>query len=88
MTFSLSITDAPSTGLFVWELRDQGFIAGGQAPTIDRCITEIPRARLTIEHHVQRRNAHTPGAALDSHPSPYPAPILQFDPPHCHPGAL
>lgn len=81
MTFSLSITDAPGTGLYAWSLSDQGFIAGGQAPTIDRCLTEIARARLSIEHHVQRHNTHAPFPSLDSHPSPHPAPIPQVHPP-------
>lgn len=85
MTFFLSITDAPGTGLYVWELRDQGLIAGGQAPTIDRCITEIARARLFIEHHIQRRHAHTSAPTLDTHPSPHHPPIPQIHPPGGHP---
>lgn len=87
VTFSISITDSPGNGLYIWELRDQGLVAGGQAPTVDRCITEIARARLFIEHHVQRHHAHTPNPTLDSHPSPDPSPIRQAHPPSRDPGA-
>lgn len=84
MTFSLTITDVPGTGLYSWELRDQGRFAAGQAPTVNRCLTEVPRARLLIKNHVHRIHSHTPTATLNLNPGPHPASIPQVHPPGGH----
>lgn len=45
--------------------------------------------RLSLGHVSNRRHAHTDTPPpVRHHPSLYLAPILQFDPPYCHPGAL
>lgn len=83
MTFSLTITitDAPGTGLFSWELRDQGHHTRGLAPTISECLIAIARARRAIERYVTGEDPYAPFPSIDCHPSPNPAPIPQDHPP-------
>lgn len=95
MTFSLSITDAPGTGLYAWSLSDQGFTASGLAPTISRCLTKCAAARQAIERHVTGHPYPEDAALLNlpSHPHPthvhppsgVPLPAQQDIPAHTHP---
>jgi hypothetical protein len=75
-----------SDGLYAWHLfdgPDGAFHESGRAPTIDRCITEIARARLDIANHITSNSdpnaVRQPNLPLD------PAPIPQVHPPEGHP---
>jgi hypothetical protein len=80
MTLHLSISDSPDfPGLYAWELRDRGFTASCLAPTINRCLTKLTAARLSIDAHLA---AHPhPENAIQTHLPLHPLPIPQVHPP-------
>lgn len=57
-TPSLQLTiRSTEDGIYTWELHDQGFSASGCASTINKCLTALAGARLSIEDHL---TTHTP----------------------------
>jgi hypothetical protein len=62
-------------GLYAWDLHDGAIHESGCAPTLERCLTEIARARIAIAIFITEDSAAAYQPSLPLHFPESPAPL-------------
>jgi hypothetical protein len=62
-------------GLYAWDLHDGAIHESGRAPTIERCITDIARARIAIAIFITEDTDTAYQPSLPLHFPESPAPV-------------